>query len=156
MHCPVCNSADTRVVDSRIALSGLAVRRRRECDQCDYRFSTSEEVEEPAIMVVKRDGTTQQPYRREKIEAGLRKALEKRPYTAEQFHALVAAIERDLQKTRHDAVSSEEVGDIVMAHLRAFDQVAYVRFASVYRSFADVETFQAELGKLREVAGEKV
>ncbi len=147
MHCPVCTAADTRVVDSRIAVSGLSVRRRRQCDSCDFRFSTSEEVEEPAVAIIKRDGSSQ-PYRREKVEFGLRKALEKRPYTAEQFRALVTGIERDLQKLRRESVTSEEVGDLVMAHLRGFDQVAYVRFASVYRSFADVETFQAELGKL--------
>jgi transcriptional repressor NrdR len=147
MHCPICASTDTRVVDTRMAMGGLAVRRRRQCDGCDYRFSTSEEVEEPAISVAKRDGAVQ-PYSREKLESGLRKALEKRPCTAEQFRALVAGIERDLQKLRRDAVTSQEVGDLVMTHLRGFDQVAYVRFASVYRSFSDVETFQDELHKL--------
>lgn len=147
MRCPVCNHEDSKVVDSRITSEGLGIRRRRECMECEYRFSTVEEVEILDLAVLKRDGR-REPYFREKLEAGLKRALEKRPCTPENFKSLVGGIERDIQKRKKDDISSEEVGEIVMAHLRAFDTVAYIRFASVYRSFADVKTFQAELDKL--------
>jgi transcriptional repressor NrdR len=149
MRCPVCSSEETKVVDSRIAADGLGIRRRRECESCEYRFSTVEEVEILDLAVVKRDGH-RQPYLREKIEAGLRRALEKRPCTPEQFKSLIGGVERDIQKLKKDEVTSEEIGEIVMSQLRAFDTVAYIRFASVYRSFADVKTFQEELDRLVE------
>ena len=152
MHCPVCTSEDTKVVDSRITTDGLGIRRRRECESCEYRFSTIEGVEILDLTVVKRDGK-REPYLREKIEAGLKMALQKRPCTPEDFKSLVGTTERDIQKLKKDEVSSEEIGEIVMSHLRQFDAVAYVRFASVYRSFADVKTFQQELDRLIEKEG---
>jgi transcriptional repressor NrdR len=156
MRCPVCNHEDSKVVDSRITSEGLGIRRRRECMECEYRFSTVEEVEILDLAVVKRDGR-REPYLREKLEAGLKRALEKRPCTKDDLKTLVGGIERDIQKRKKDEISSEEVGEIVMAHLRSFDTVAYIRFASVYRSFADVKTFQAELEKLlaKEEGGRK-
>lgn len=147
MKCPICNFEDTKVVDSRITADGVSIRRRRECMKCEYRFSTVEEIEILDLSVVKRDGR-REPYKRGKLEAGLRRALEKRPCSDEQFKTLVGAVECDLQKLKKGDVASEEIGEMVMARLRVFDTVAYIRFASVYRSFADVKTFQEELDKL--------
>lgn len=147
MRCPVCNHEESRVVDSRVTGDGFSIRRRRECEECSQRFSTVEEVELLDVAVTKRDGDAE-PYRREKLERGLKKALEKRPFAPEAFKALVGSIERDIQKEGGDEIMSQTIGDIVMRHLRQFDKVAYVRFASVYRSFDDVKTFQDELEKL--------
>ena len=147
MHCPVCNHSDSRVVDSRLSPDGTFVRRRRECDHCEYRFSTREEVELLDIIVVKRDGR-HEVYAREKLERGLRKALEKRSYTESDFHNLVHAVERDIQRRKMSELRSSDIGEIVMDQLKVFDKVAYIRFASVYRSFEDVKTFQHELSRL--------
>lgn len=147
MHCPVCNSAETKVVDSRMSGDGMNIRRRRECERCGHRFSTLESLEILELAVVKRDGS-RQPYSREKLEAGLRRALEKRPITADDFHKLVNLIERDIQKLKRDEVTSKEIGEIVMHRLQQFDKIAYIRFASVYRSFEDVKTFERELKRL--------
>lgn len=147
MHCPVCNHADSRVVDSRLSLDGTSIRRRRECDHCEYRFSTLEEVELLDVTVVKRDGQ-HESYSRDKIEHGLKKALEKRSYTEGDFRSLVHEIERDIQRRKNTEIRSAELGEIVMERLKRFDKVAYIRFASVYRSFEDVKTFQAELAGL--------
>ncbi len=147
MRCPVCNHKDTKVVDSRIPSDGASVRRRRECEKCNFRFSTSEEIELLDVTVVKRDGRREY-YSREKMERGLKKALEKRAFTEAAFKKLVQKIERDIQKKRRGELTSSELGDIVMKHLQGFDKVAYIRFASVYRSFEDVHTFEAELRKL--------
>jgi len=147
MRCPVCSNEDTRVVDSRSAGDGYAIRRRRECTSCEYRFSTVEEVELLDLMLVKSDGR-REPYMREKLVAGLKRALEKRPVTGERFKNLVSSIERDIQRRKDAELTTREIGEIVMGHLRSFDSVGYIRFASVYRSFQDVETFQKELQKL--------
>jgi len=149
MFCPVCNNKSTRVVDSRLALDGSSVRRRRECerDRCGYRFSTVEEVELLGITVVKRDGR-REPYMRDKMVRGLKKALDKRQYTDDQFHQLVQKIERDLQKNRTGELTSKALGEIVMKQLKKLDPVAYIRFASVYYSFEDVQKFEEELKKL--------
>ncbi|MBI5370052.1 transcriptional repressor NrdR [Candidatus Uhrbacteria bacterium] len=147
MHCAVCNHRDTKVIDSRISSDGVSVRRRRECEKCEFRFSTLEEIELLDLTVVKRDGRREN-YSREKLVRGLEKALEKRPYTDNSFQKLVHKIERDIQKKRRGQLTSAELGEIVMKHLRAFDKVAYIRFASVYRSFDDVKTFEDELKKL--------
>lgn len=147
MRCPICNYKDTKVIDSRLSADGMSIRRRRECEKCTYRFSTMEETELLDLTLVKRDGR-HEPYSREKLERGLRKALEKRPYTDVDFKKLVHAIERDIQKKKHDELRSSAVGEVVMKRLKAFDQVAYIRFASVYRAFEDVNTFQQELNKL--------
>lgn len=149
MHCPVCRYKSTRVVDSRLAPDGASVRRRRECERpsCGYRFSTVEEVDLINVTVIKRDGK-REPYLRLKLVDGLHKALEKRPYTDAQFHSLVQKIERDIQKERSGEVTSLKLGELVMKHLRSFDKVAYIRFASVYHSFEDLQKFETELQKL--------
>ena len=149
MHCPVCNYDETSVLDTRAAEDGLSVRRRRECNKCHYRFSTIEEVELLDIIVVKENGE-RQSYIREKVEGGIRRALTKRPYTQERFHQLVHLIERDIQKKKRREISSKDIGEIVMKQLHSFDKIAYVRFASVYRDFKDVKTFEKELKKLKE------
>lgn len=147
MKCPVCYYADTKVVDSRVASDGLSIRRRRECLKCGFRFSTYEEIEILDISIVKRDGH-KEVYSREKIVRGLRKALEKRPITEEKFKKLVNSIERDIQVLRKNEITANQIGQIVMKNLKKTDQVAYIRFASVYQSFKDVQTFQRELNKL--------
>lgn len=148
MHCPVCNDPETRVLDTRLSQDGTSIRRRRQCDHCEYRFSTLEEVELLNFTIVKRNGS-REVYDREKLERGLRRALEKRPHTASDFRGLVHAIERDLQRIDSTEVRSQSIGEVVMDNLQRFDKVAYIRFASVYRSFEDVDTFQKELDRLR-------
>jgi transcriptional repressor NrdR len=147
MKCPVCYYLDTKVIDSRVASDGLSIRRRRECLKCGFRFSTYEEIEILDLSIVKRDGR-KETYSREKMIKGLRKALEKRPITEDKFKKLVNSIERDLQVMRKNEITSNQVGQIVMKNLKKADQVAYIRFASVYQSFKDVHTFQRELNKL--------
>lgn len=144
MRCPYCNYFDTKVTDSRVATDGLSIRRRRECGKCGFRFSTVEAGEILELTVIKRDGR-REPYNKEKLETGLRHALEKRPYTAEQFTGLVQRVERDIQRKRKTELTSKDIGEVVMNRLRKFDQVAYIRFASVYRSFQDVASFTREL-----------
>lgn len=148
MHCPVCKNIDTKVVDSRVVAAGLSVRRRRECEKCGERFTTIEELELLDITVIKRDGR-REGYLREKIEQGVRAALRKRPYTGEAFHSLLSKVERDIQKKRQREITSKNIGDIVMHHLKTFDKVAYIRFASIYQSFADVATFTREVKNLQ-------
>ena len=147
MHCPVCSHTDTKVVDSRLSLDGTSIRRRRECGTCEYRFSTLEEIELLDITVVKRDGH-REAYSREKLERGLRRALEKRQHIDAEFRSLVQSIERDIQRRKSSEITSADVGEIVMERLKTFDKVAYIRFASVYRSFEDVKTFRDELSDL--------
>ena len=147
MRCIVCNYKDTKVIDSRLGQDGMSIRRRRECLKCRFRFSTLEEGEILDLTIVKRDGR-RESYSREKLESGLRKSLQKRPVTAERFKELVGGIERDLQKLRKSEVTSESIGQIVMDRLKSFDKVAYIRFASVYRAFEDVKTFQRALEHL--------
>jgi transcriptional repressor NrdR len=148
MYCAVCRHKDTKVVDSRTATDGSSIRRRRECEKCGFRFSTLEEVELLDLSVIKRDGR-REAYAREKLERGLRKSLEKRPYTDQSFLKLIHKIERDVQKKRRGQLTSQELGEILMKHLKSFDKVAYIRFASVYRSFEDVGAFESELNKLK-------
>ncbi len=147
MRCPVCYYEDSKVIDSRVASDGLSIRRRRECLKCGFRFSTYEEVEILDLVVVKRDGR-KEAYSRDKIVKGLRRALEKRPITEDNFKKLINLIERDIQIIRKSEVTSGQIGQIVMKHLKRFDQVAYIRFASVYESFKDAQTFKRELNKL--------
>jgi transcriptional repressor NrdR len=147
MRCPACQHEDTKVLDSRPVSDGLAIRRRRECIKCGTRFSTHEEMEILDLMVVKRDGRSE-GYMREKIEAGIRKAFEKRPLSRDDFHALISGIEQDIQKTGKEQIPAKEIGNIVMRRIKSKDQVAYIRFASVYRQFADVEEFVKEAKKL--------
>lgn len=147
MKCPVCYHPDTKVIDSRISGDGLTIRRRRECLKCSFRFSTYEEMEILDLAVVKRDGK-KEAYSREKLVKGLRRALEKRPIDENGVKKLIHLIERDLQALRQNEVGSREVGQIVMKHLKKIDQVAYIRFASVYESFEDIKIFKQELNKL--------
>ena len=147
MKCPICYHQDTKVVDSRAASDGLSIRRRRECLKCSFRFSTFEEIEILDLTIVKRNGR-KETYNREKLVKGLKRALEKRPITDENSKKLLHMIERDLQKTKKNELTSDQVGQIIMKQLKKVDQVAYIRFASVYQSFKDVQTFQKELNKL--------
>lgn len=148
MRCPVCNNRNISVVDTRPSDDDSSIRRRRECDKCHYRFSTIEEAELLDIAVIKRDGH-RESYIRDKVETGVKMSLTKRPYTRENFHHLINSIERDIQKKKTREVSSKEIGEIIMKHLRDFDKVAYIRFASIYRDFKDVRTFETELKKLK-------
>ncbi len=148
MNCLSCGKEDTKVTDSRVVNDGMAIRRRRECQKCGFRFSTYEEVEILNLSVVKRDGV-HEPYSREKVERGLKKALEKRPITQEKFRMLIANIERDIQtEAKSDEVTSSQIGEIIMRHLKKADKVAYIRFASVYKSFEDIDSFKQEIKKI--------
>lgn len=147
MYCPACNYKDTKVTDSRLTSDGLGIRRRRECLKCSFRFSTMEELEILDLTVIKRNGQ-KESYSREKLERGLKKALEKRPITEDSFKKLVHNVERDIEKRKRREMTSMEIGEIVMKRLKKFDKIAYIRFASVYRSFEDVKTFQKELNTL--------
>ncbi len=149
MKCPACNFNDTKVVDSRVATDGFSIRRRRECLKCVFRFSTYEEMEILNLTIVKRDAR-REAYSRDKLIKGLKRALEKRAITEDNFKKLVNRIERDLQLLRKSEITSEQLGQAVMKELRKVDQVAYIRYASVYESFKDAQTFQKELNKLLE------
>ncbi len=144
MQCPYCRIDNDRVIDSRASDEGFAIRRRRECLGCKRRFTTYERVEEPAIKVIKKDGI-RVPFAREKIKQGLAKACWKRPVSDEQIEAIVAEVESDVYANFDTEVSTRYLGELVMKHLRALDQVAFVRFASVYREFKDVRDFVDEL-----------
>ncbi|MBR3302059.1 MAG: transcriptional repressor NrdR [Firmicutes bacterium] len=147
MRCPYCSAADSKVIDSRPTEDGRAIRRRRECIQCGKRFTTYEKVEEMLFMVVKRDGS-RESFDRNKILNGIIRACQKRPVSMEQMEAIVDDIERSLNNNMEKEVSSSVIGEEVMNHLKDLDEVAYVRFASVYRQFKDVSTFIAEIEKL--------
>lgn len=144
MRCPFCGHVDDKVIDSRSAQDGSSVRRRRECLKCERRFTTYEYIEEPTLMVVKKDGR-REPFDRKKISAGVIKACEKRPISIERIEKLVISVEQTLQKKYDKEVDAAAVGEIVMDKLARLDQVAYVRFASVYRKFKDVSQFMKEL-----------
>jgi len=144
MKCPVCLAQDTKVNDSRLIEESFAIRRRRECQKCGFRFSTYEQIEILNLTIIKRDGN-KEPYQREKLKKGLMHALEKRPYSQDQFKKLINTIERDIQKKKKDEITSQVIGEVVMKRLKSFDKVSYIRFASVYRAFEDVKTFQKEL-----------
>ncbi|MCI5885965.1 MAG: transcriptional regulator NrdR [Clostridiales bacterium] len=147
MKCPFCDNIDTKVIDSRPAEDGHAIRRRRVCGKCDSRFTTYEKVEEVILMVIKRDGS-RQAFDRMKVMNGIVKACEKRPVSMDTIEYMVDQIERGLNNMMKKEVESSFIGELIMKQLREVDQVAYVRFASVYRDFADVETFVAEIEKL--------
>ncbi len=142
MHCPFCANDDTRVIDSRVVEDGAAVRRRRECEVCGKRYSTYERAELRLPMVVKKDGT-RQAFNVEKIRGGLQKALEKRPVSADSLEQAVNSILRSVQELGESEIPAESVGEFVMEQLQSLDGVAYVRFASVYREFKDVDDFLA-------------
>ena len=144
MKCPFCNYADTKVIDSRLGKEGNNIRRRRECIQCERRFTTYERVEEILPLVVKKDGR-RQPFERLKVIAGIQRACEKRPVSIATIEKIVDQIERQLQESGEREVDSSRIGKAVMDALHDIDEVAYVRFASVYRQFKDLNEFMAEL-----------
>jgi len=148
MHCPFCGAIDTKVIDSRLVSVGAQVRRRRECSDCKERFTSFEVAELVMPRLVKQDGT-RQPFDEQKLRAGMQRALEKRPVSTEAMEASIAAITHDLQAMGEREVISRVVGELVMEQLRKLDEVAYVRFASVYRSFQDLSEFQQEIDRLK-------
>ncbi len=147
MKCRYCLGTESRVVDSRPTEDGTAIRRRRECSNCGKRFTTYEKIEDIPISVVKRDGT-REAFNSEKILAGVRKACEKRPVSAAEQNTLVDDVTREIFNTLEQEVTTIRIGEMVMKRLKDLDEVAYVRFASVYRSFKDINTFMEELKSL--------
>jgi len=149
MNCGQCNSDDTKVIESRDVEASHAVRRRRACIACGYRFTTYERVERPQLVVVKNDGT-RQLFSRSKLLAGLYRACEKTPVTNLQLEELVSAVEQQLYACAEPEVPSGRIGELVMERLPELNEVAYVRFASVYRRFKDIASFEKELSRIRE------
>jgi transcriptional repressor NrdR len=147
MNCPFCHVDNDRVLDSRASEDGFAIRRRRECLHCKRRYTTYERIAELSVKVVKKDGS-RVPFMREKIKGGLEKACWKRPISEEQIERIVTAIETDVYANFDSEVPSDYLGELAMQHLRKLDQVAFVRFASVYREFKDVQDFVEELGPM--------
>lgn len=152
MKCPFCNHNEDRVIDSRETSEGTAIRRRRECTTCNKRFTTYEYVEKTPLMVIKKDGR-REPFIREKILSGIRSACQKRPISTEKIEKLVSEIEAEIQKKFDQEVESRFVGELVMERLSKIDDVAYVRFASVYRQFKDINQFMREL---RDILGKRI
>lgn len=148
MKCPQCQENNSKVVESRDVACGESTRRRRECLECHYRYTTYERIERPSLTVIKKD-RTRQLFDRDKMVAGLERACEKTMTTASQFEDLVARIEHRIYDRSEGEITSETIGDIIMDELADFNQVAYVRFASVYRSFSDLESFERELARIR-------
>ena len=147
MRCPYCSYGESKVIDSRPAEEGASIRRRRECLSCGKRFTTYETVESLPIVVVKKDGS-RQSFERRKVLGGMIRACEKRPVSLAELEGIAEQIEQDLQNSMEREISTELIGERVMERLRKVDQVAYVRFASVYRQFKDIDTFMEELNKL--------
>lgn len=147
MNCPYCSFPDSKVIDSRPTDEGISIRRRRECLKCLKRFTTYETIERLPLMLIKRDGT-RQPYNREKLLSGVMKACEKRPVPQKALDLLVDKVEQKLFGILEPEVSSKIIGEMVMEDLKRIDEVAYVRFASVYRQFKDINTFMEELNTL--------
>ena len=147
MKCPFCGYSESKVIDSRPAEEGASIRRRRECLSCAKRFTTYETVESLPMVVVKKDGS-RQSFDRRKVLGGMIRACEKRPVPLADLERISEEIEQDLQNSMEREISTEAIGEKVMERLRAVDQVAYVRFASVYRQFKDIDTFMTELNKL--------
>ena len=154
MKCPFCKQPDSRVVDSRAADDGTTIRRRRECPECGRRFPTYEAVEKMPLMVVKRDNR-REPFSRDKLMTGIIRSCDKRDISMEQITNFVAEIERDIRNRTEPEVPSEKLGEIVMERLKDFDEVAYIRFASVYRKFDDITNFIEELETLRAHEGKE-
>ena len=147
MKCPFCGYSESKVIDSRPADEGASIRRRRECLSCSKRFTTYETVESLPMVVVKKDGS-RQSFDRRKVLGGMIRACEKRPVPLAELERIADEIEQDLQNSMDREISTADIGERVMEKLRHVDQVAYVRFASVYRQFKDIDTFMAELNKL--------
>ena len=149
MKCPFCSGEDTRVIDSRPAEDNNSIRRRRVCDECGKRFTTYEKIETIPLIIIKKDNNREQ-YDRSKIEAGIFRACHKRPISAQQINRTVDEVETEVFNLEDKEIPSSVIGEIVMKHLKGLDDVAYVRFASVYREFKDVNTFMEELKKILE------
>ena len=147
MKCPYCECGESKVVDSRPIEEGQAIRRRRECVKCSKRFTTYENIEEVPLIIIKKDGT-RQVYNRHKLLNGLIRACEKRPVSIDQMEILVDDIEKTLYNSMEKEITSDHIGELVMERLKDIDEVAYVRFASVYRQFKDLNTFMDELEKI--------
>lgn len=152
MYCPFCSESETKVIDSRLVSDGAQIRRRRECLSCRERFTTFEAAELLMPRIIKQDGT-REPFNEEKLRSGFLRALEKRPVSIEDIEAAITNIKHGLQAMGEREVKSLEVGERVMDALRSLDQVAYVRFASVYRSFQDLSEFQKEIDRLQQTPG---
>ncbi|WP_128894721.1 transcriptional regulator NrdR [Longirhabdus pacifica] len=147
MKCPYCDYLGTKVLDSRPANENKSIRRRRECENCHQRFTTFEMVEETPLIVIKKDGSREQ-FSRDKILRGLIRAGEKRPVSIEQLETIVSQVEQKLRQTARAEIDSREIGEIVMEQLYPVDEISYVRFASVYRQFKDIQMFLKELNTL--------
>lgn len=152
MKCPFCDYSGTKVLDSRPANENKSIRRRRECEQCLKRFTTFEMVEETPLVVIKKDGKREE-FNRDKILRGLLRACEKRPVSVERLERIVAEVEQQLRNTANTEIDSREIGELVMEQLYPVDEVAYVRFASVYRQFKDINMFMKELRNLLSRSG---
>ena len=148
MRCNQCNATDTKVIESRDVSEGDSIRRRRECIKCQSRFTTYERIEKPQLIIVKNDGT-RQLYSREKLLAGLYRACEKTSVTSMQIDKLVSEVERSLYECGDSEIPSQRIGEEIMRHLAEVDEVAYVRFASVYRRFKDLASFEKELSDMK-------
>ncbi len=144
MKCPFCSEINNKVIDSRLSKDGRTIRRRRECIECDRRFTTYEKLEDVLPMIVKKDGR-REPFSREKIISGIRSACQKRPVSATKIEEFVDNLELHFQELGKKEIESKEIGERVIEMLREWDEVAYVRFASVYRQFKDIKEFMAEL-----------
>ena len=147
MKCPFCNAADTKVIDSRPTDDNASIRRRRQCETCGKRFTTYEKLETLPLMVIKKDGT-REAYSRDKILQGIIRSCHKRPVSAEMINDMMNSIEAQIYSMEEREIQTSVIGELVMEKLKDVDQVAYVRFASVYREFKDVNTFMDEIGKL--------
>ena len=148
MHCPFCNNNDTRVIDSRLIAEGSQTRRRRECPSCGERFTTFESAELLMPKVIKSRDNMREPFNEEKLKEGLFRALEKRPVGEEEVETLIEAIKKDIRSSGEREVRSRLIGEVIMKHLRQIDEVAFIRFASVYRRFEDITEFSEEVEKL--------
>lgn len=147
MKCPYCDFSGTKVLDSRPANENKSIRRRRECEKCQRRFTTFEMIEETPLIVIKKDGSREE-FSRDKILRGLIRACEKRPVPVEKLEVIVSDVEKEVRNTANAEVESRNIGEIVMEQLHSVDEVAYVRFASVYRQFKDINMFMKELNSL--------
>ena len=147
MQCPRCETLENKVIDSRLTDKNKAIRRRRECEKCGFRFTTIEQIRIASIIVIKRDGT-REPYDRQKVENGIWRACEKRPVSQQKASALITDLEEKWNQVNE--IESSQIGEDIMDKLKDLDEVAYIRFASVYREFKDIESFEKELKKIRE------
>jgi len=148
MQCPKCGTTDTRVIDSRVSSNGLAIRRRRSCQSCNYRFSTVEEIIREDLFVIKNDGR-REPFDRNKLLSGIQRAIEKRPVDGEQVEMLVSDVLADMAKEFDTEIPTRAIGERIMTRLKGIDQIAYVRFASVYKQFRDIDELAKEIDGLQ-------